>query len=544
MRKLNSTISVILTGILISILPTSVAHAEGSPAHLNLCSVGNYVLFANIITNAAGTSIISNYEGALVGSSSASELASLVGSEVGKVKNESTIQQHQAANSDLQLAIEAAASLATSGAQLLTGELSTENSPGSNLGTFSPGVYKTTAALNIVAGSTITLNGAGNYYFISGAALTVGAGVTISLTNGADAQNVYWVAGTVAGDMGLGANSILIGNFLARGTATFGAGAHLTGRLLVLNTVTLAASVVLNGIALDSSCATQAPTVPDLRGKLKSDVDRLLGLNYSSGTWSTTSTNATLENNLTIASYSPSGQQAIGTKINFITYLYSPTPGVLSISFTDATLAYGRAGDMYTDLVEAKTISSGTYSLLPVTYSLSGVLPSGLAFNPANGLLTGTISAFATAGTYNLTFSAYANGYPVKNLDLAFQVLPRTVIAIPAIASTKILGGTVNFDSGKSNLSPMAKKSLDQVIKNLNVMKSMNLLIYGHTDGVPGKSHSALSLARAKAVKTYLNSKQKTLNIKVSGLGVAPSKKGSIKSMQSSRRADIWVLVA
>ena len=121
------------------------------------------------------------------------------------------------------------------------------NNPGHLTGTYSPGCYSSTGAMDIVAGTTVTLNGAGVYIFRPNGDLTTGANSRVILASGACATDVFW---TPAGGTTLGANAAtsplvptFVGNIF-RGTAaglsiTLGHFAHLTGRALAFgSTVT------------------------------------------------------------------------------------------------------------------------------------------------------------------------------------------------------------------------------------------------------------------------------------------------------------------
>lgn len=126
---------------------------------------------------------------------------------------------------------------------------------GSNVvlsGTYTPGCYSSTGTMDIVASTTVTLNGAGTYIFRAGGALTTGANSKIVLTNGASASDVFW---TPVGGTTLGANSAtsatptFYGNIF-RGTAaglsiTLGQFVHLEGRLFAFgSTVTTNANTI------------------------------------------------------------------------------------------------------------------------------------------------------------------------------------------------------------------------------------------------------------------------------------------------------------
>lgn len=98
--------------------------------------------------------------------------------------------------------------------------------------TLAAGVYQTSGAVSI-AGS-LTLNGTANDLFIFkiNGAFSTSVGSTITLTGGAQAANVFWVA-ISAGAMSIATNNQMKGSFIARdGAALLANGSTLEGRLL------------------------------------------------------------------------------------------------------------------------------------------------------------------------------------------------------------------------------------------------------------------------------------------------------------------------
>ena len=98
--------------------------------------------------------------------------------------------------------------------------------------TLTPGVY-TIPAAGSVAG-ILTLDGGGdtNAVFIirAGGAFNTGANTTVTLTNGARANNVFWVA---EGALGLGASTIMKGTLISHNAAvSAAAGSNVEGRML------------------------------------------------------------------------------------------------------------------------------------------------------------------------------------------------------------------------------------------------------------------------------------------------------------------------
>lgn len=142
-----------------------------------------------------------------------------------------------------------AALVATDPIDLSTGNIGDSNI-GYGLGVFVPGVYKSTAAVSVVAGKTITLSGEGDYVFNIANALTTGANVNIVLTNGAVASRVFFVVSTVLAGQAFtsGATNTLKGNFIVgngAGNIVIGATNSIEGRLLT----TATQPIVIDGTA-------------------------------------------------------------------------------------------------------------------------------------------------------------------------------------------------------------------------------------------------------------------------------------------------------
>jgi hypothetical protein len=120
--------------------------------------------------------------------------------------------------------------------------------------TIYPGVYETAGAVGPVG--SITLNGQGNpnsiFIFRTIAAVTVGAGCTFNLINGATANNVYFIAG---GAISVGANSNTSGTFISPLAAVgVGAGAYLNGRVF-----SIGGAITNNGNITVSTLSSQFP---------------------------------------------------------------------------------------------------------------------------------------------------------------------------------------------------------------------------------------------------------------------------------------------
>jgi len=108
--------------------------------------------------------------------------------------------------------------------------------------TLAPGLYKWGTGVTIPA--DITLSGGVNdvWIFQIGQTLTVGDGVHINLSGGAQAKNIFW---QVAGQTNLDTMSVFNGNILCQTVIVLNNGATLNGRALAQTAVTLIASAVV-----------------------------------------------------------------------------------------------------------------------------------------------------------------------------------------------------------------------------------------------------------------------------------------------------------
>jgi outer membrane protein OmpA-like peptidoglycan-associated protein len=223
----------------------------------------------------------------------------------------------------------------------------------------------------------------------------------------------------------------------------------------------------------------------------------------------------------------------------------SPVPPItdpLTITFTDITLIDAEIGKTYRDYVKAQTYVGINLSNARVTYALTGNLPPGLVFTGNSGYVTGTVSKDAKPAIYQFIISAFSKGYLTEEYFYEIRtvggVMPPTPSPTP---SNPTLMSTVWFNSGKSTLLPSTKLLLDQFLKTYAGSKFSKITVNGYTDGQPGMSEYLLSKARADAVRAYLLSKKSNLAIVTFGLSLAPESKVSTKSIQASRKVEIWV---
>ena len=118
-----------------------------------------------------------------------------------------------------------------------------------NLGgrTLAPGVYKWSSGVLIPSATTLTLDAKGNggavWIFQIAGDLTMASASQVALSNGAQADNVFWqVAGPSGVIIGSGAHAE--GTILSQKAITLNSGASLHGRALAQTAVTLIANTV------------------------------------------------------------------------------------------------------------------------------------------------------------------------------------------------------------------------------------------------------------------------------------------------------------
>jgi|GEM_PF-4016752 len=109
-------------------------------------------------------------------------------------------------------------------------------------GTLTPQVYCFPSTAGV---GTLTLSGAGVYVFQIGSALSSASNASVTLTNGATADKVFWVVGSSAT---LGTNTVFQGTIIAQASITLNTGADITnGR----------AAALTGAITLDNSTVTK-----------------------------------------------------------------------------------------------------------------------------------------------------------------------------------------------------------------------------------------------------------------------------------------------
>ena len=107
--------------------------------------------------------------------------------------------------------------------------------------TLRPGLYKWTSAVTIPTNITISGSSTDVWIFQIAGTLKMSSAVRITLTGGANANNIFW---QTSGAVTLGTTSHFEGNILCKTGINLNTGATINGRLLAQTAVTLQMNTV------------------------------------------------------------------------------------------------------------------------------------------------------------------------------------------------------------------------------------------------------------------------------------------------------------
>jgi hypothetical protein len=193
--------------------------ATGAQQPVNLGSTANFAVLAGTTVTSAGATVIYGDVGVSPGTTIAG-----APTVIGSFHYGDPTASH--AQTDLTTAYNDAAGR-TLGTLPVAGDIGAQ--------TFAPGLYTSTSSLQISSGNLI-LDAAGNpnavWIFQMASTLTTSANRDVVLTNGAQANNVYWQVGSSAT---IGTSSVFKGNILALTSISFNQGASMEGRALARN---------------------------------------------------------------------------------------------------------------------------------------------------------------------------------------------------------------------------------------------------------------------------------------------------------------------
>ena len=258
-QKKSSSIFVYL--MLFALIAFSVSAAQ--PA-VDLGTAGNYVILAKSGISTTGTTLITGNIGvspidqtALTGFSETMDASNVFSTSdyvVGKLYAADyappTPTIMTTAVSDMETAY-------TDAAGRTETSIITELGAGDLSGmTLAPGLYKW--GTGVLINNGVTLSGSANDVWIFQIAedLTIGNGAIITLSNGAQAKNIFWQVG---GQATLGTTSDVKGIILSQTAIAINTGAKLNGRALAQTAVTLDANAVI--APTGSATPTPSPVV-------------------------------------------------------------------------------------------------------------------------------------------------------------------------------------------------------------------------------------------------------------------------------------------
>ena len=238
--RYRSFVTAAVLGLFLSGLSVMPSQAQSVQPQINLGTSANYVLLAHTAITNGATTVITGSSSRIVGISPGIADEGTVASTLfsGATEFQNATDAPTIAQAALQNAITYMNTLIPT---VVSANLSLAADS-----TMFPGIYTTPdgAAMSVDGNLTLDARGDPNAIFVfeTPSALNTTSGVTVFLTNGAKASNIYWLVGA---GLTFGASSTMYGNFLVAAGTTIGASSILQGRVLSQNSITLGASVVL-----------------------------------------------------------------------------------------------------------------------------------------------------------------------------------------------------------------------------------------------------------------------------------------------------------
>ena len=280
-------------------------------------------------------------------------------------------------------------------------------------GTFPPGCYSSTGAMNITASTTVTLNGDGVYIFRPGGALTTGANSKVVLAGGACESDVFWAP---VGATTLGANAApsltptFVGNILDNAGITLGHFANLTGRALDFATT----------VTTDANTITVPTCVPFVPGAVPTIDKAFNPLTINAGgvstlTFTLSNANATAVTNVSFTDTYPLG------------VFNAPLPNV--VNNCGGTVQGGAGGG---DTIGLSGVTIAANSSCTISVNVTSALVN--CYNNVSGVVTSDQGAGNSASA---TLCVIALGQPL----LITQVFSPGVTFGVAISDTATLSG-------------------------------------------------------------------------------------------------------
>eukprot|EP00798_Chlamydomonas_sp_ICE-L_P024030 gene24030-biopygen18533 len=239
--------------------------------------------------------------------------------------------------------------------------------------TFTPGLYKTTGALEVSTG-TLYLSGKGVYIFQMETTLSMSTGRQMVLADGAEAGDIFWVVGSSAT---FEANSLVMGTVMAHQSITVKTGASITGRLLAINAaVTMQSNTVAFPADASGSRRRQLEEVYSVEAVSPEAVDLLFAEHFTVLAYATiTNSGATKIGGL--IGVSPGSAVTGQTEI---TYYDLPelndraSTEAAATAKADVTTAYNDVKGREVNVVNLDRVNIGGLTFTPGLYKTTGAL--------------------------------------------------------------------------------------------------------------------------------------------------------------------------
>jgi hypothetical protein len=286
----------------------------------------------------------------------------------------------------------ASAQIAASSASSHAASLSRDYGLGAVLDslTLTPGVYDAAAAVNMAASQPLTLDGQANansvFVLRIHGALTFGANDVVTLVNGAQPANVFWI---VDGAVTVGASSSIAGVMITPAAITLGANASVRGQVISTN----------GAITLDSNTITNTSS--------------------PSGVGTPSATPSATPSSSASPSASPSASSTASPSAS--------GSGATVFWLDDRLSADVSVGVPYSDELSVASSLAPSVEINSAVFAVSaGRLPSGMSLESSTGVISGTPNA---AGTFIFTVEASIDGLPRSSRQYVLTASAGTSLA-------------------------------------------------------------------------------------------------------------------
>lgn len=273
--------------------------------------------------------------------------------------------------------------------------------------TLTAGIYNDPSSFGLTG--ALTLDGGGDpnavFIFQAGSTLITAVGSSVTLINGAQAGNIFWVVGSSAT---LGVNSSLSGTIMAMTSITLNTGATLDGRALALN----------GAVTMDTNTISLTPLAPGVPGAPTHWLGAASGLWTVIGNWASNQAGTvataipSLADNITFSATGAANQSTtLGADFTINNLTINDTAPVTIAGANTLTLA-GDPGLTVNSGAGLLTISSGL--------AFTGAAPTVTVNNAAGAVFSGAVTSAGSltkAGPGTLVISGTTNVTGPANIN-------------------------------------------------------------------------------------------------------------------------------